>query len=206
LALAGFLPDVRVGSGLPPSAQTRRSIISFSGLKAEVENIGLNPGRREHGTNQFEQAEGLRHLARAGAVVSSGATNQQHARRTFGARPTRLGIKQSLAGSQPFDREREIWIGKTRPCPGGERGFAASDIRLPGNLLDLRDDVFRITEQGIEVSHAEALTKFLACQHCGRLARVDVHHGRPVWQGARQSKALRRPARRFMLIPGVPTQ
>jgi hypothetical protein len=31
-ACSGFLPPVEVGAGLPPSAQTRRSIISFSAL------------------------------------------------------------------------------------------------------------------------------------------------------------------------------
>ena len=32
LGLAGLLAEVEVGSGLPPSAHTRRSIISFNGL------------------------------------------------------------------------------------------------------------------------------------------------------------------------------
>ena len=30
--MPAFLPEVEVGSGLPPSAHTRRSIISFNGL------------------------------------------------------------------------------------------------------------------------------------------------------------------------------
>jgi len=68
--------------------------------------------------------------------------------RTIRWRPYRLGIEQSLAGIQPFDRQLEVRIGKARPRPGGERGFSASDVRLPGNLLDLRDGVFRIIEQG----------------------------------------------------------
>ena len=40
-ASAGFLPWVDVGSGLPPSAQTRLSIISFSGLGLWYQYTGV---------------------------------------------------------------------------------------------------------------------------------------------------------------------
>ena len=41
LALSGSLPDVDVGSGLPPSAQTRRSIIAFSTVGAWYQCTGV---------------------------------------------------------------------------------------------------------------------------------------------------------------------
>ena len=40
-AFAASLPWVEVGSGLPPSAQTRRSIISFSGEEAWYQFTGV---------------------------------------------------------------------------------------------------------------------------------------------------------------------
>jgi hypothetical protein len=41
LRRSGFLPCVEVGSGLPPSAQTSRSIISLSALEVLYQCVGV---------------------------------------------------------------------------------------------------------------------------------------------------------------------
>ena len=168
---------VEVGSGLPPSAQTSRSIISLSALEvlyqcvgvtmtiawardpalvdlvhpvvdlvervvriaaarpvaerhrgrhaalagvdlaavfrreqAQVEEVDLDPVLREHLADEAGEAERLRDLARAGAVVARRAADHERARRRLRVGPGRLRAARCAPwrrSSRPTGRSRD---------------------------------------------------------------------------------------------------
>ena len=151
--------------------------------QAQVEQVGLDRRLLERVAGDACEAKGLRHLARAGAVVARRAAHHQHARPRRRVLLAGRRLAQAVAGGEPLVGQLVVGVGELRPGLARARRLALLRIRLPGDHLDAPDGVLLRLEGGVVEGAPEALAERLARKHRGCLALAHRGlasvHGKP---------------------------
>src|SRR6185369_9003178 len=176
---------VRVAAARPVAERHRRRHAPFArmdlaavlgGEVAEVEEVDFDLLGDEGVLDIAREAERLRHLARAGAVVARRAADDERARRRRRVALRCLGALDPLARREPLDREVVVGVGVAGTGLARLRRLALVPIVVPGDLLDAAERIALAIEVGIEEELPEALAELLAAERRRRLPLAYLRH------------------------------
>ena len=198
-ASSAFLPWVEVGSGLPPSAQTRRSIISLSGLG------GLVPVRRRDDDHAVRRDPALVDLVhpvvglaqRMVRVAAAGPVAQRHGGRD--AALARMDVPAVVGGEQAQVEQVDLDAAAAR-APRAPAARAGSVFEIsPGQVPSLRGEP-------LMSEHARRRLRLgprgLRARRCGPWPRASRPRGRS--PGRRSRAGLARDRRLAAFLVGLP--